>query len=76
MADLPEGEIVRCGQACQSPHDFGTVLDSDLDYYAVCESFVAACPSSVRLRSCWTWSDAGGHGQRRLHVRGYGAPGP
>jgi HEAT repeat protein len=43
MADLPEGENVQCGR-CQSLHDLGAVLDSGLDYWAVCESFVAACP--------------------------------
>jgi HEAT repeat protein len=70
MADLPEGEIVRCGR-CQSPHDFGTVLDSDLDYCAVCESFVAACPQCTAA-IVLDVSDAGGTVSVG-HVRGYGA---
>ena len=70
MADLPEGENVQCGR-CQSLHDLGTVLDSDLDYYAVCESFVAACPRCTAA-IVLDVSDAGG-AVSVGHVRGYGA---
>jgi HEAT repeat protein len=70
MADLSEGEIVQCGR-CQSLHDFETVLDSDLDYYAVCESFVAACPRCTEA-IVLAVGDVGG-AVSVGHVRGYGA---
>jgi HEAT repeat protein len=70
MADLPEGEIVQCGR-CQSLHDFGTVLDSDLDNCAVCESFVAACPQCTAA-IVLDVRDAGG-AVSVGYVRGYGA---
>ena len=70
MTDSSEVEIVRCGR-CQSLHDFRTVLDSDLDYCAICESFVAACPRCTAA-IVLDVSDAGG-AVSVGHVRGHGA---
>jgi hypothetical protein len=70
MTDLPKGESVRCGH-CQALHDLGALLDSDPDYWAVCESFVAACP---RCKEAIVLDVGGADGTLSVgHVRGYGA---
>jgi HEAT repeat protein len=47
------------------------LLDSDLDYWAVCESFVAACP---RCKEAIVLDVGGAGGTLSVgHVRGYGA---
>jgi hypothetical protein len=70
MTDLPKGESVQCGH-CQLLHDLGALLDSDLDYWATCESFVTACPQCKEAIIL----DVGGAGGTLSvgHVRGYGA---
>jgi HEAT repeat protein len=70
MADLFEGETVWCGD-CQALHGLGTVLDSGLDYWAVCESFVAECS---QCRAAIVLDVGGAGGTLSVgHVRGSGA---
>jgi hypothetical protein len=69
MADRRDDEGVRCGR-CQSLHALEAILDSHLDYWAVCECFVAKCPSCKD----WIVLEVGGAGGVSVgHVRGYGA---
>jgi HEAT repeat protein len=69
MADQRDDERVRCGN-CQSLHALEAVLDSDLDYWAVCDRFVAKCPS---CKDRIVLDVGRGGGVSVGHVRGYGA---
>jgi HEAT repeat protein len=69
MADQRDDERVRCGN-CQSLHTLEAVLDSELDYWAVCDCFVAQCPS---CKDQIVLDVGSGGGLSVGHVRGYGA---